>query len=269
MNMAQQFKPRLAGQIHRTAMVHPQAQIGYNVTIGPYAIIGANVELGDHCTVGPHVSIDGWTKVGQGNHFFNSAAIGYEPQDFSYQGEETYLYIGANNIFHEKVTIHRGTASGSKETRIGDGNIFMPGSHVAHDCQVGHQNILDTGATLAGHVTLEDWIVIGGMSGIHQFCKIGTMALIRAMTKIVKDIPPFILVEGNPAKVTGVNLSGLRKNRFSQAVSQEIIMAYKLLYHSNLRLDQALETMEQKLQNSWEIEHFISFIRNAKRGIQR
>jgi UDP-N-acetylglucosamine acyltransferase len=267
--MVQQFKLRPTCQIHRTAIVDPQAKIGYNVIIGPYAIIGANVELGDHCIVGAHVSIDGWTKIGKSNQFFDGAAIGYEPQDFSYRGEETYLYIGDNNIFYQKVTIHRGTASGSKETRIGNENIFKPCSHVAHDCQVGHQNILDTGVALAGHVMLEDRIVIGSLSGIHQFCKIGAMVMISAMTKIVKDVPPFIVVEGNPANVAGVNLSGFRKNGVSQEASQEIIMAYKMLYHSNLRIDQALEAMKQKLQSSWEIEHFISFIRNAKRGIQR
>jgi UDP-N-acetylglucosamine acyltransferase len=267
--MTQQINSRFTCKIHRTAIVHPQAKVGNNVIIGPYAVIGANVELGDYCMVGPHVSIDGCTTIGQENQFFDSAAIGHEPQDLGYRGEETYLCIGNNNIFREKVTIHRGTASGSRETCIGNANIFKPGSHVAHDCQVGHQNILEPGAMLAGHVTLEDRVVIGSMSGIHQFCKIGSMALISAMTKIVKDIPPFIVVEGNPAKVVGINMPGLRKSGVTPEMIQEIIKAYEILYHANLRIDQALETMEQKLKNSKEIERFISFIRNVKRGIQR
>ncbi|HYH05284.1 MAG TPA: acyl-ACP--UDP-N-acetylglucosamine O-acyltransferase, partial [Bacillota bacterium] len=193
-------------QIHDTAIIHPQAKIGCNVTIGPYSVIGANVELGDHCVIGSNVSIDGWTTIGQGNRFCNGVAVGYEPQDLGYKGEPTYLYIGDNNIFWEKVTIHRGTVNDSSETRIGNNNIFMAYSHVAHDCLVGDHNIFGTASALAGHVVLEDNIAVGRMSGIHQFCKIGKLVTIGPMTKVVKDVPPFIVVEGNPASVTGVNL---------------------------------------------------------------
>jgi UDP-N-acetylglucosamine acyltransferase len=262
------FKSRLAAQIHPTALVHPRAKVGYNVTIGPYAVIGANVELGDHCMVGSGVSIDGWTKIGKHNQFFSGAAIGYEPQAHGYRGEETYLYIGDHNIFREKVTVHCGTEN-SQETRIGDYNLLMPYAHVAHDCRVGDHIIFSTGAGISGHVSLEDRTVLGSLSGVHQFCKVGMMVKIGAVAKIVMDVPPFIVVDGNPAQVSGVNLAGLRRNAVTPETVREIEKAYRLLYHSNLRIDEALAQMEQELQPSIELTYLIKFIRNAKRGIQR
>jgi UDP-N-acetylglucosamine acyltransferase len=256
-------------RIHETAIVHSRAKLGSNVTIGPYAVIGAQVELGDHCVVGPYVCIDGWTTIGRGNRFFYGAAIGYEPQDQSYQGEKTYLIIGDYNIFRERVTINRGTAGGAGETRIGDGNLFMSASHVGHDCRVGDGNIMVDGSALAGHVILEDRVVVGRLSGVHQFCKVGKMVTIGTMTKIIKDVPPFLRVDGNPATVIGVDFERLYQNGVAREVCREIKIAYRLLYHSKLGVKQALEAMEQKLQNSMEVEYLIRFIRNAERGIQR
>lgn len=256
-------------EIHETAIVHPNAKLGRNVVIGPYAIIGENVELGDNCVVGPHVTIEGWTTIGQGNRFFHSGSIGCEPQDLKFKGEKSFLVIGDNNIFRENVTISRGTEGGGGETRIGSNNLFMAYSHVAHDCQIGNHIILGNCSALAGHVVVEDRAIISGLTGVHQFSKIGKMCMIGACSKIVKDIPPFILVDGNPAKVSGINVVGLRRNNIPPEVRDEIKKAYRILYRSNLIVSRAVEQMEQELQSSPEIDHFIRFLRNAERGILR
>lgn len=255
--------------IHETAIVHPNAKIGHNVVIGPYAIIGDNVEIGDNCIVGPHVVIEGWSIIGSGNKFYHGASIGCEPQDLKFKGEKSFLFIGDHNIFRENVTINRGTEGGGGETRIGNNCLFMAYSHVAHDCQIGNNVILVNSVALAGHVVIEDRAIVGGLSGVHQFCKIGKMAMVGAHTKIVKDVPPFVLVDGNPARVSGINIVGLRRNGITPEVRDEIKKAYRILYRSNLTINQAIEQMEQELQGSQEIDHFIRFLRSAERGIQR
>jgi UDP-N-acetylglucosamine acyltransferase len=255
--------------IHETAIIHPNAKIGHNVVIGPYAIIGDNVEIGDNCIIGPHVVIDGWATIGSGNRFYHGASIGCEPQDLKFKGEKSFLFIGDNNIFRENVTINRGTEGGGGETHIGNSCLFMAYSHVAHDCQIGNNVILVNCVALAGHVIIEDRAIVGGLSGIHQFCKIGKMAMVGAHTKIVKDVPPFVLVDGNPAKVSGINIVGLRRNGITPEVRDEIKKAYRILYRSNLTINQAIEQMNQELQGSPEIDHFIRFLRSAERGIQR
>jgi UDP-N-acetylglucosamine acyltransferase len=255
--------------IHETAIVHPNTKMGNNVVIGPYAVIGENVEIGDNCIIGPQVSIEGWTTIGDGNHFYHGATIGCEPQDLKFKGERSFLFIGDNNIFRENVTISRGTEGGGGETRIGNNNMFQAYSHVAHDCQLGNNIILGNCSGLAGHVTIEDRVIISGLSGVHQFCKIGKMAMIGFLTKVVKDIPPFVLVDGNPAKVSGINVVGLRRNGMDAEVRDEIKKAYRILYRSNLTINQAIEQMDQELRGTSEIDHFIRFLRNAERGIQR
>ncbi len=255
--------------IHPTAIVHPNAKLGKNVVIGPYAIIGENVEIGDGCVIGPHVVIDGWTRIGSGNKFYQGASIGCEPQDLKFKGEKTYLYIGDNNIFREHVTISRGTGEGGGETRIGNNNFFMAYSHVAHDCHVGSHVILTNAASLGGHVTVEDRVVIGGLSGVHQFTKVGKMAMIGACTKVIRDVPPFVIVDGVPARVAGINVVGLRRNGYPPEIRDEIKKAYRILYRSNLTIAQAIEQMEQLLQGYPEIDHFIRFLRNVERGICR
>jgi acyl-[acyl-carrier-protein]--UDP-N-acetylglucosamine O-acyltransferase len=256
-------------EIHETAIVHPEAKIGNNVVIGPYAVIGENVEIGDNCIIGPQVSIEGWTTIGEGNHFYHGATIGCEPQDLKFKGEKSFLFIGDNNIFRENVTISRGTEGGGGETRIGNNNMFQAYSHVAHDCQLGNNIILGNCAGLAGHITIEDRAIISGLTGVHQFCKIGKMAMVGFLTKVVKDIPPFVLVDGNPAKVSGINVVGLRRNGIEAEVRDEIKKAYRILYRSNLTINQAIEQMDQELRGTPEIDHFIRFLRNAERGIQR
>lgn len=256
-------------QIHETALVHPGAKLGKNVVIGPYAIIGEHVELGDGCVVGPNVVIDGWTMIGNNNKFYHGASIGVEPQDLKFKGEKSYLFIGDNNIFRESVTVSRGTEGGGGETRIGNNNLFMAYSHVAHDCQVGSYVVVANCSALAGHVTVEDRVTIGGLSGIHQFTKVGKLAMIGGCTKIVKDVPPFIIADGNPARVAGINIVGLRRNDILPEVRDEIKRAYRILYRSNLSIEHAIEKMEHELQGTAEIDHFIRFLRSAERGICR
>ena len=255
--------------IHPTAIVHPKAKLGREVVIGPYSIIGENVEIGDFTVVDSNVVIDGWTSIGKKCHIYHGASIGCEPQDLKFKGEKSYLFIGDNNLIREYVTISRGTEGGGGETRIGNNNLFMAYSHVAHDCQIGNHVVIDNSVALAGHVIIEDRVIIGGLSGVHQFTKIGKMAMIGGMTKIVKDIPPFMLVDGNPAKVAGINIVGLRRNEIPPEVRDQIKNAYKILYRSNLNVTQAIEQMEQELTSSPEIDHFIRFLRNAERGICR
>ncbi|MGE5551063.1 MAG: acyl-ACP--UDP-N-acetylglucosamine O-acyltransferase [Bacteroidota bacterium] len=255
--------------IHETAIVHEGATLGRDVVIGPYAIIGEHVVLGDGCRVGPHVIIEGWTTIGRNNRFYHGATIGCEPQDLKFHGEKSDLVIGDDNTFREFTTISRGTEGGGGVTRIGNHNLFMAYCHVGHDCQIGNHIVMSNATNLAGHVQVEDRAVIGGMCGVHQFSKIGKLAMVGSNTKIVKDIPPFVLVDGNPARVAGVNTVGLRRNGIEPDVRDEIKKAYRILYRSNLGISQAIEQMDQEMQGSPEIEHFIRFLRNAERGICR
>lgn len=256
-------------EIHETAIVAPGATLGRDVSIGPYAIIGEHVVLGDGCRVGPRVVIDGWTTIGRNNRFYHGATIGCEPQDLKFRGEKSDLIIGDDNIFREYVTVSRGTEGGGGVTRIGNNNLFMAYSHIAHDCQIGNHVIMSNATNLAGHVQVEDRVTVGGMCGVHQFTKIGKLSMIGAFSKIVKDVPPFILVDGNPARVAGINVVGLRRNGIEPELRDEIKTAYRILYRSNLSVEQAIEQMEQRLQGSPEIDHFIRFLRNAERGICR
>lgn len=255
--------------IHETAIVHEGATLGRDVVIGPYAIIGEHVVLGDGCRVGPHVIIEGWTTIGRNNRFYHGATIGCEPQDLKFHGEKSDLVIGDDNTFREFTTISHGTEGGGGVTRIGNHNLFMAYCHVGHDCQIGNHIVMSNATNLAGHVQVEDRAVIGGMCGVHQFSKIGKLAMVGSNTKIVKDIPPFVLVDGNPARVAGVNTVGLRRNGIEPDVRDEIKKAYRILYRSNLGISQAIEQMDQEMQGSPEIEHFIRFLRNAERGICR
>jgi len=261
--------PFTIGKIHETAIIDPSAVIGKNVEIGPYSIIGADVEIGDGTIIGPHVVIQGPTKIGKNNRIFSGANLGGDPQDLKYQGEVSYLVIGDDNTIREYVTISRGTMGGGGETRIGNGNLIMSYVHIAHDCLVGNNCVLVSGSALAGHVIVEDRVTIGGLSGVHQFSRIGRMTMVGACTKVTKDVPPFLLVDGHPAKVVGINLVGLRRNELSPEVRTEIKRAYKMLYRTNLNVQQAVEQMEQELHGYPEIDHFIRFIRNSERGILR
>jgi UDP-N-acetylglucosamine acyltransferase len=255
--------------IHETAVIHPGAILGRDVEIGPYAVIGEHVEIGDGCIIGPHVAICGWTSIGEGNKFYHGASIGFEPQDLKFRGEKSVVVIGDYNVFRENVTVHRGTEGGGGETRIGSYNLFMAYTHVAHDCQVGNHITMANCTALGGHVVVEDRVTLGALCGVHQFTKVGKMVMVGACSKIVKDIPPFILVDGNPAKVFGINVVGLRRNNITPEIRDDIKKAYRILYRANLTIGRAVEQMEQELHGSAEIDHFIRFLRNAERGILR
>ncbi len=269
------MKPKYEGKllhlanIHPTAIIEPGAKVGRDVEVGPYSIVGENVEIGEGTRIGPHVVIDGWTKIGKNNQIFHGASVGLVPQDMKFKGEESYLFIGDNNIIRENVTIHRGTEEGGGETWIGNDNLIMAYCHIAHDCQLGSHIIMSNATNLAGHVIIEDYAVIAGLTGIHQFVRVGKMSMVGAHSKVVKDVPPYILVDGHPARVNGINVVGLRRNGISPELRQEIKRAYKILYRSNLNIARAIEKMDQELDASEEIEHFLRFLRNAQRGICR
>lgn len=256
-------------KIHETAIVHPRAELGVGVEIGPFAIIEENVVIEDGTMVGPRVMIQAGTVVGKGNVIEAGAILGNAPQDLKYKGECTMLVIGDNNLIREYVTISRGTVQGHGETRIGNNNMFMSNVHIGHDCQIGNQVVITHGTGIAGHVSVEDGVVMGGMAGIHQFTKVGRMAMIGAHSLVTKDVPPYVVVTGNPARVYGLNIVGLRRNGLTPETRAEIKRAYNILYRSSLNVTQAVEQMEQVLPGSEEIDHFLRFLRNADRGICR
>ncbi|GAB6099450.1 acyl-ACP--UDP-N-acetylglucosamine O-acyltransferase [Halanaerocella petrolearia] len=257
------------GQIHQTAVVHPDAKIGEDVEIGPYSVIGEHVEIGKGTEVGSHAVIKGWTKIGKNNKIFNSASIGQEPQDLKFSGEKSFVEIGDNNTVREFATIHRGTEDGGNLTKIGNDNLIMAYCHVAHDCKLGNGIIMSNSTNLAGHVVVEDAVVIGGLVGVHQFVRIGEMAMIGGTSKVVKDVPPYILADGHPASVNGINIVGLRRNGVDPETRRKIKEAYKILYRSNLNTNQAIDEMEEELDSSSMVENFLRFLRNAQRGICR
>ncbi|NLN18516.1 MAG: acyl-ACP--UDP-N-acetylglucosamine O-acyltransferase [Firmicutes bacterium] len=256
-------------RIHPSAIVHPKAQVGAGVEIGPYTIIGENVEIGEGTKIGAHCVIEGWTKIGRENKIYTGAIVGSEPQDLKFGGEKTYLFIGDNNIIREYATISRGTEGGGGETRLGNGNLVMSYVHVGHDVQMGNHCVVAHAVGIAGHVVIEDRVVLGGIAGIHQFTKIGRMAMVGAHSMVTKDVPPYALVDGNPARVYGVNIVGLRRNGLPPETRIEIQRAFKILYRSGLNVSQAIEVMERELAGSEEIDHFLRFLRSADRGICR
>jgi UDP-N-acetylglucosamine acyltransferase len=255
--------------IHETAIVQAGAKIDESVEIGPYAIIGENVAIGAGTTVGPHAVIEGITEIGRDNRIFQFASIGAAPQDLKYQGEETRLRIGDRNTIREFVTIHRGTDSGGGETVIGHEGLFMAYSHVAHDSRVGNRVILANGATLAGHVQVDDFAILGGLSAAHQFTRIGCHAMISGGTMVAQDIPPYSIAQGDRARTIGINLIGLKRRGFSENAIQNIKHAYKLMFRSGLRMEEALKRIEGELEDIPELRVFVEFIRTSQRGIAR
>jgi len=255
--------------IHPTALVDAAARLGSGVQIGPYAVIGANVELGDGCRVGHHATIEGSSKIGPRNEFFPYAAIGFKTQDLKYKGEPTHFEIGEGNIFREFCTVHRGTGVGEK-TIIGDGNLFLAYSHVAHNCVVGNKTIFSNNATLAGHVVVGDYAVISGLSAVHQFCRIGAHAIIGGCAKIVQDVPPFLIADGNPAQLRGVNHIGLERRGFIEVDIKALRRAYRLLADKTLNFSQAVEKIEasEDAANTY-VKYLVEFLKTTERGVIR
>jgi UDP-N-acetylglucosamine acyltransferase len=255
--------------IHPTAIIDPNAQIDSSAEIGPFAVIGPHVRIGAGTRVGPHSVIDGWTEIGADNQIFHFAAVGGIPQDLKYRGEETWLRIGDRNIIREFATLQPGTVSGINETVIGNENLFMAYCHVAHDCVVGNRVIMANGSTLAGHVAVEDYAILGGLSAVHQFTRIGESAMLSGGAMVGQDVPPYTIAAGDRARVRGVNLVGLRRRGFSEESIALVKKAYRILVFSRLRLADALRRIREELPPGPEILHFVDFIEKSERGICR
>lgn len=254
--------------IHPLAIVDPQAKIGKDVQIGAYSIIGAGVEISDETWIGPHVVINGPTRIGSHNRIYQFSSIGEAPQHLGYKNEPTWLEIGDQNIIREYCTLNRGTVAGGGVTRIGNDNFFMAYCHIAHDCRVGNRTIFANNASLAGHVNVEDQVFFGGFSMIHQFCRVGAHAMTGMNTVAFKDIPPYLLVSGNTAAPYGLNVRGLKRRNFSEQTIESLRQAYKIVYKSGLRLNEATDQLA-KVAKTPEVRHFLEFIRQSERGIVR
>lgn len=254
--------------IHPSSVVDQSASLGDGVEIGPFCHVGPGVEIGSETRLLGHVTIAGPTKIGTGNTFFPYTSIGQRSQDLKYAGEPTHLEIGDGNSFREFCTVNRGTLPGTK-TVIGSHGNFLAYSHVAHDCTVGDHVIFSNNGTLAGHVVVEDHAVIGGLSGVHQFCRIGRHSIIGGCTKIVQDVPPYMIADGNPAEIRGVNQVGLERRGFSAADVRALRECYRLLYRSNLNVKQACEKIVAEIAASEVRDNLLAFIEQSQRGIVR
>ena len=253
--------------IHSTAIIEPGAKLGANVSVGPWSYIGADVEVGEDTVIGPHVVVRGPTKMGRGNRVFQFSSIGEDCQDKKYAGEPTQLIIGDNNVFRESTTIHRGTVQDNSLTQIGSNNLFMAYVHVAHDCMIGDNNIFANATTLAGHVHVGDFVILGGFTGIHQFCKVGSHAFTAVSSVVVQDVPPYVMAQGHNAVPRTINSEGLRRRGFTAEQIASIKRAYKILYRQGLTLNDALQQM--RAMNAPELDSMVQFIEQSQRGIIR
>ena len=254
--------------IHPSSVVDPSVSLGDGVEIGPFCHVGPGVQIGPETRLLGHVTVAGPTKIGTGNTFYPYTSIGQRSQDLKYAGEPTYLEIGDGNFFREFCTVNRGTLPDTK-TVIGSHGNFLAYSHVAHDCTVGDHVIFSNNGTLAGHVVVEDHAVIGGLSGVHQFCRIGRHSIVGGCTKIVQDVPPYMIADGNPAEIRGVNQVGLERRGFSAADVRALRECYRLLYRSNLNVKQACEKIAAEIASSGVRDNLLTFIEKSQRGIVR
>ena len=251
------------------AVVSPQARIAADVEIGPFTVIGADVVIGSGCWVGPHAVINGPTRIGANNKIFQFASLGDAPQDKKYNGEPTRLEIGDRNVFRESVTVNRGTTHDKGVTRIGNDNLLMAYSHVAHDCQLGDQIVMANCATLGGHVEVGDWVTMGGLSAVHQYTKVGAYSFLAHNAAVTRDVPPYIMAVGRPAVPHSVNAIGLQRRGFTAEQILNIRRAYRLLYRSGLKLQAAIEALEKAAAAQPEIVPFVEFIKHSSRSIVR
>lgn len=254
--------------IHSTAIIHPTAVIGKNVSIGAFCLIDADVSIGDNTVLESHVVVKGKTSIGKGNHIYQFASVGEDCQDKKYAGEPTELIIGDNNIIRESVTIHRGTVQDKSLTQIGSNNLFMCFVHVAHDCVIGDNSILASGAILAGHVHIGDWVIMGGVTATHQFCHIGDHSFIGGGAIVLADVPPYVMV-GNDSSPRGINSEGLKRRGFSSATIMQIKRGYKILYRNNNRATEAVAQLNELAVETKEVKLMADFVANSTRGIVR
>lgn len=256
--------------IHPTAIVHPTAEIAESAEIGPYTIVEAEAIIGEGTRVGPHVVIRQNTVIGKNCRIFQFGSIGEVPQDLKYSGEKTQTIIGDHNVIREYVTIHRASVHGDGKTELGSHNFLMAYCHVAHDCKIGNHVIMANGATLGGHIEIEDYAILGGLSAAHQFVRIGTHCIISGLTGIPQDIPPYTMAAGERARLYGLNVTGLKRHRFSNETLRSLKRAYRLLFRSRLPLSQAVQrVLDDEIASVPEVAHMVDFIRRSERGICR
>lgn len=259
----------MSGSIHATAIVAPDAILGEGVEIGPYCVIGPGVEIGARTRVGAHAAIHGHTRVGADNLIHSYASVGDAPQDKKYNGEPTRLEIGDRNVIREFVTLNRGTTKDRGVTTIGSDCLFMSYSHVAHDCIVGNHCVLANCSTLGGHVVLGDWVIMGGFAGVHQFCKVGAHAFLANNAAVTRDVPPYVMAVGGPAKPHSINAEGLKRRGFTPQQIRNLRNAYRTLYRSGLRLEEALERLAAAAQDQPELQLLVDFIPQSTRSLVR
>lgn len=255
--------------IHPTAIIDPTAVLATDVEVGPYVIIGKYVTIGKGTKIGPHTVIGDWTEIGENNQIYHLASVGPAPQDLKYRGEECWTRIGNGNIIREFATIHRGTVTGISETVVGDNNLFMAYSHVAHDCRIGNRVVMANSATLAGHVTVEDDVILGGLVAVHQFSTIGAHAMVGGGTLVVLDIPPYTISTPGKrdAKLRGLNLVGLKRRGFSDDAILKLKKAYKTLFMADMKQSDAIARLKSEITGSPEVDYLLAFIERSERGI--
>ncbi|OTG82510.1 acyl-[acyl-carrier-protein]--UDP-N-acetylglucosamine O-acyltransferase [Acinetobacter sp. ANC 4558] len=256
--------------IHPTAIIDASAVIASNVKIGPYCIIGPKVSIGEGTTLHSHVVVAGYTRIGENNEIFQFASVGEVCQDLKYQGEETWLEIGDHNTIREHCSLHRGTVQDNSLTKVGSHNLLMVNTHIAHDCIVGDHNIIANNVGIAGHVHIGDYVIVGGNSGIHQFCKIDSYSMIGGASLILKDVPAYVMVSGNPAHAYAMNVEGMRRKGWSKVVVQGLREAFKLIYKSGLTTEEAIQKIRAEiLPEVCEVQLLIDSLEQSKRGIVR
>ncbi len=252
-------------EVHPTAIVSEEAELGEDVVIHPYCVIEGGVQIGDRCKIGPFAVIRRWTRIGPDSEVHTGAVLGEPPQDMKYKGEESYLIIGSGNLIREFVTIHRATGEG-KATVIGDNNMLMAYSHVGHNCRIGNHCMIANSAGISGHCVIEDYATIGGMVGIHQYVTIGTMSMIGGMSRISRDVPPYCLVEGNPAEPKGINVRGLQRRGLSSEEIMALRRAFKLLFRSDYNVSQAIEAIKREVPLTEHVRYLIEFMERIDKG---
>lgn len=251
------------------ALIDPTARIGKNVEIGPWTIIGPEVEIGDDSVIGSHVVIRSHTRIGRNNRIFQFSSVGEDPSDKKFQGEVTWLEVGDNNVFREGANVHRGTANGGGITRIGSDNLFMPYTHIAHDCIIGNHTIFANYAAASGHAVVDDWVILGGYAGVYQFVRVGAHSFIGAQATVNMDVPAYVIADGNPTAPHGINITGLDRRGFSKDSIKLLRRAYKILYRNGNTFDAALQELQALDPDSPELQVLIHSLQNSKKGIIR
>jgi UDP-N-acetylglucosamine acyltransferase len=256
-------------EVHPTAIVHSRAKIAPGVKIGAYSLVGENVQIGKDTVIESHVVVEGWSEIGERCHLFPFSSIGAPPQALRYRGDPTRVLIGNDNLIREFVTINLGTPEGGGETVLGHGNLVMAYSHIAHDCRVGNQVVLANASTLAGHIEVEDFAIVGGLVAIHQFVRVGRYAIIGGASAVPQDVPPYMCASGNRARLFGLNTVGLKRHRFPEDTMAALKQAYRILFRSHLPLNKAIAKVQGEVPDLPEIGHLLNFLRKSKRGICR